>query len=221
MTTELRYTPVPVGLRSEDGGPKIVGYAAVFRSASQNLGGFKEEVADTAFNRSASRGFDGLVARYNHDDNFILGSINAKTLRAHTDDQGLKYEIDPPKSRADVIESIERGDVGYSSFAFYTVEDEWGTDDTNFPRRTLHSVDLVDVSPVVRPAYTGTNVDVALNSLARKMDADVEEVRSRAKEQKLHTFFVRTDGPNPPKAKVMGPQARMDILNRKKDPNTV
>jgi HK97 family phage prohead protease len=220
MSTELRYTPVPVELRSGDGQPaKIVGYAAVFDSASQNLGGFKEQVGRNAFNRSASRGWERVVARYNHDDNFILGSSDARTLRLHADDQGLHYEIDPPTSRSDVVESIGRGDVRFSSFAFYTVEDDWGVDDTNFPRRTLESVDLVDVSPVVRPAYTGTNTDLALASLARRMDADFEEVRSRAEAQKLHTFFVRTDGPAAPKAKVFGPQARMDILKRKQDPN--
>jgi HK97 family phage prohead protease len=214
MATELRYTPVPVELRAGDGDPMIVGHAAVFDSASRDLGGFKEEVARTAFNRSAASGWPNVFARFNHDDNFILGSSEAGTLRLDITDRGLRYQVHPPATRADVIESIRRGDIRSSSFAFYTVEDEWGVDAANFPRRSLHSVDLVDVSPVVRPAYEGTDTGLALASLARHKDMSLEEVRALAAEHNLRKLFVRTDGPKAPK-KVFGPQAVVKILARK------
>lgn len=197
---ERRFTSVPVEIRAGSDRKIIGGYAAKFERFSQNLGGFVERIAPTAFNKSRGRGWQGVIARYNHDDNMVLGTIGGGTLRLSVDEVGLAYEVDVPNARADVFELVERGDVRQSSFAFVVDVDgdEWAANDQGFPMRTLHSVRLMDVAPVNTPAYEDTTVgtrsiDGALISLSRKFEADLAEVRTLAAAGDLSKFFKRTD----------------------------
>jgi HK97 family phage prohead protease len=152
---ERRFTSVPVELRTKQDTHRIGGYAAKFRSMSQNLGGFVEVIAPAFFNDSRSRGWPDVMARYNHDDNMLLGTTGGGTLRLMVDETGLDYEVDLPESRSDIAELVSRGDVRKSSFAFRTLEDEWSTTDQGFPLRTLITGALVDVAPVnSRPTWT-------------------------------------------------------------------
>jgi hypothetical protein len=191
----------------------IGGYAAKFDRLSRNLGGFVERIDPAFFNKSRGDGWPGVIARYNHDDNRLLGTSSARTLRLETDDVGLAYEVDTPATRADVYELVERGDVTQSSFAFVMYEDDWSQTDQGFPMRSLLSGGLRDVAPVNTPAYDDTSVGTrglvdeqrtvagalvgpyaAYASLARKFDATVEEVRALAAEEDgLRRFFQRTD----------------------------
>jgi HK97 family phage prohead protease len=215
---ERRYTLVPVELRARGDRKRIGGYAAKFNRRSQNLGGFVEVVDPAFFNKSRGDGWPDVLARYNHDDNMLLGTTGGGTLDLDVDDIGLVYEVDPPAARADIVELVGRGDVRKSSFAFRLFEDDWGLTDQNFPQRTLISGQLVDVAPVNMPAYMDTSaeprsIEAALSSLARKMEADVEEVRSLAAQNELRKFFIRTDGPAP-KAQVFGPSALLELKGK-------
>ncbi|MFD6178103.1 MULTISPECIES: HK97 family phage prohead protease [unclassified Isoptericola] len=212
-TAERRFTTVPVETRAAAADKRTIGgYAAKFDTTSRNLGGFVETIATRAFNKSRGDGWPGVIARYNHDDNMVLGTTGGGTLRLGVDDIGLTYEADLPSARADVHELIQRGDVRQSSFAFVVHEDEWGETDQNFPIRRLLSVRLLDVAPVNSPAYEDTSVGVrsladeqrsvggalvgpaaAFESLARAKDASVDEVRALAAEGELRKFFRRTD----------------------------
>lgn len=214
---ERRYTPVPVELRAAKEERKtIAGYAAVFGRESENLGGFVEVVNPAFFNKSRGDGWPGVLARYNHD--LLLGTTKAGTLRLQLDDTGLWYDVDPPQSRSDILELVSRGDVDKSSFAFRVYEggDEWGVTDQGFPKRTLVSGQLVDVAPVDMPAYPDSTA--GLRSLARYVDASLEEVRSVAAANELRKFFRRTDGAAPKPEHMFGPAARMVILARKSAP---
>lgn len=189
---ERRFTSVRVEVRAgADTKQTIGGYAAKFMRMSQNLGGFVEQIDRGFFNKSRGDGWPGVVARYNHDDNLLLGTSGAATLRLGTDEVGLSYEVDLPAARSDVYELVQRGDVRQSSFAFIAFEDDWTTTDQGFPLRTLLSGRLLDVAPVNTPAYEDTSV--GLRSLARKFDAPLEEVRKLAAENELVRFFKRTD----------------------------
>lgn len=175
--TEIRTLPFRVELR--EGGKGIgvlVGYASVFGPLSENLGGFVERVDPAAFNKTLRDG-GPVVARFNHEDNYLLGTTGAGTLRLSTDETGLRYEVDLPNTNAgrDVKELAERGDLQHSSFAFRTISDDWGESPEGFPLRTLKEVALVDVAPVVSPAYRDTTT--GLRSLARSLDIDVEVVK--------------------------------------------
>ena len=192
---ERRFTSVPVEVRAGAESRTIGGYAAKFDKISQNLGGFVEKIDRGFFNKSRGDGWPGVIARYNHDDNMLLGTSGAGTLRLEIDDIGLLYEVDTPLARADVYELVQRGDVSQSSFAFGVFEDDWGVTDQGFPLRTLISGRLFDVAPVNTPAYEDTSV--ALRSLARKFEAPIDEVAQLAAEGELMRFFKRTDTPTP------------------------
>ena len=156
---ERRYTRGLVEIRAAGDARKIGGYAAKFNTLSQNLGGFVERIDPAFFNKSAGDGWPGVMARYNHDDNQLLGTIAGGTLRLVVDGTGLDYEVDPPRHRADVVELVERGDVHQSSFAFRVIPgegDDWSMTEQGFPLRTLLSGQLVDVAPVNSPAYLDT-----------------------------------------------------------------
>lgn len=164
----------------------LAGYAAVYERLSQNLGGFVEKVAHGAFAQTLADN-NPVLARYNHDDNQLLGTTEAETLRVASDDTGLPYEVDLPDTSVgrDVAVLAKRGDVRYSSFAFRTLEDSWSVTDQGFPLRTLVKVQLVDVAPVNNPAYRDTSV--GMRSLAERTGIDpadlttvgVEEIRAR------------------------------------------
>jgi HK97 family phage prohead protease len=57
-----------------------------------------------------------------------------------------------------VVESIKRGDITGMSFGFRIKRQEWDETDENNPLRTILNVDLIEVSPVVFPAYPQTDV---------------------------------------------------------------
>lgn len=193
---ERRYTKAPAEIRATEDAKKIAGYAAMFRKESSNLGGFVEDIDPTAFNKSRGDGWPDVMARYNHDDNLLLGTVAAETLALTIDDTGLSYEVTPPSTRADVLELVTRGDVQKSSFAFRVVEDDWSQTSQGFPKRTLVRVQLVDVAPVNVPAYPDTTA--GLRSLARAMDAPFEDVQDLAERDELRRLFVRTDRPAAP-----------------------
>lgn len=212
---ERRFTKVPVELRARSDKRSIGGYAAVFNRESSNLGGFIEVVDPAAFNATRGNGWPDVIARYNHDDNMLLGSVGGATLRLRVDGTGLDYEVDPPAARSDILELVERGDVRKSSFAFRTIEDEWGTNDQGFPQRRLLNVQLVDVAPVNVPAYPDSTA--GLRSLAAHIGASLDEVRSMAQQDELRKFFRRTPDGAPAK-QTFGASARMALLARKSDP---
>jgi HK97 family phage prohead protease len=219
---ERRYTLLPVELRGGGSAPKIGGYAAVFDRPSQNLGGFVEIVTRSFFSKSRGDGWPDVMARYNHDDNMLLGTTGAGTLQLRVDEVGLDYEVVPPNSRADVMELVQRGDVRKSSFAFRVTPapdgspgDTWALSDQGFPTRSLIAGQLVDVAPVNAPAYLDSTA--GLRSLAEKFEADEEEVRSLATQGELRKFFIRTDGPQV-KRREFGYSAMAALMARRVDP---
>ena len=191
----------PIQLRVSGGGPvRLIGLDAVFNRPSKNLGGFIEQVGEHAFDRSRDAGWPDVIARFNHSDAFILATAHVEdrsrgTLRLSTTPDGLRYEIDMPRSRRDISELVLRKDVRHSSFAFRTIKDEWTTTASGYPLRTLTDVELVDVSPVVLPAYPDTTT--ALRSLSIAADADPTEVRQLAEADALHLLWAGTSRPQP------------------------
>lgn len=240
---ERRFTTLPVELRAAGDQPRIGGYAAKFNKESRNLGGFIEVVTPSFFNKSKGDGWPDVMARYNHDDNQLLGTVGAGTLSLRVDEIGLDYDVTPPKAAAYVVELVQRGDVRKSSFAFRTPPggDDWGMSEQGYPQRNLLSGQLVDVAPVNSPAYVDTPTalraladpaseqagelrrlsigpEAALRSLAVKMEASFEDVRAMAEADELRKFFVRTDGPTPLKPRIFAAAAAAQLMARKTDP---
>lgn len=202
---EVRFLADVPEIRSmDDGPPHITGYAAAFGKLSRRLGGFVERVMPSAFNDARDGGWEHVVCRYNHKDDMVLGTTGAGTLALAVDERGLSYDVIPPNCRGDVMEYVQRGDVRYSSFAFRCLnpgeDDEWGITDYNFPMRSLHKVSLLDVAPVLDPAYrdttaTARNMMGAVESLAMWVGTEPSEVRSMLEAGQAMRFFKRTDRP--------------------------
>lgn len=144
----------------EDGKRMIRGHAAVFNQLSEDLGGFREQIAPGAFADAVKT--DDVRALFNHNPDHILGRNLAGTLTLKEDSRGLAIEIDPPDTQIarDLMVSMERGDVTQMSFGFSVRPNgqNWAKDDSGQVVRTLTKVRLFDVSPVVYPAYPQTDV---------------------------------------------------------------
>ena len=138
-----------VELRQEEEGNTIVGYAAVFNTITQ-IGTFREQIAPDAFNRVLTEAPD-VVALLNHDKNYTLGRTTSDTLKLSVDEKGLRYELKLGNQSyaKDLYESMKRGDISQSSFAFTIERESWEED-----LRTVEEVKgLYDVSIVTTPAY--------------------------------------------------------------------
>ena len=161
---ERRFIVDGVELRAagDESKPSIIaGYAAVFSQLSEDLGGFREQIAPGAFSKSLG---EDIRALFNHDRNFVIGRNKSKTLRLEEDARGLRVEIDPPDTTdaRDLLVKMKRGDVTGMSFGFRTMEDHWDEVDGKVVR-TLIEVRVFDVSVVTYPAYP--QADAAVRSL--------------------------------------------------------
>lgn len=146
----------------------IVGYAATFASPSYDLGGFTETIDQKAFDKVLRSGND-CTCLFNHDPSVLLGRTESRTLKLNADSVGLRYECSVPNTQAgnDVYELISRGDIRCSSFGFVCEEDDWElTAAGAMKRRVLSVADLIDVSPVVNPAYPKTSVKVERSAVS-------------------------------------------------------
>jgi hypothetical protein len=155
-------------LRAETVGDKLklTGYAAIFNSRSQDLGGFTEVIAPGAFKKSLQARND-IKLLWNHDTSAPLASTRAGTLRLIEDSKGLKVEADlaPTTLGKDISILVQRGDVSAFSFGFNVIKDSWSNSGTE---RTLEAVRLFEASLVSFPAYEATTGTATV----RGLDAD-------------------------------------------------
>jgi HK97 family phage prohead protease len=151
--------------RNEDGSITVEGYAAVYDSESEDLGGFVEELKQGAF-RKVLRTKPDVRFLVNHEG-VPFGRTTAGTLRLKDSPRGLNFACDFPdtQSARDLAVSIERGDISQCSFMFCVEPEgrEWFfPDDSDEPaRRVIYEVsELFDVSAVTFPAYPATEIGV-------------------------------------------------------------
>lgn len=180
---EDRETRIATGIEvraSEDGKPRLIGYAAVFNTRSEGLP-WVEIVRPGAFRKSLDSGAD-VLALVEHETGRIIGRRSAETLIVNEDERGLRYEVILPDTQAgrDVAESVRRGDIKGSSFGFRTRKDRW--DHVSDPQvRELLEADLLDVSPCAMPAYPKTEVGLRSLEVAKAAAQDIErQVREQA-----------------------------------------
>ena len=162
-------------------GNTIRGYAAVYNSDSEWMGGFYEQIATGAFDDVLD---NDTRAYFNHDENLLLGRVSSGTLRLGTDARGLYYEVDLPNTSYanDLVELMKRGDVNQSSFAFLIDSDRWEERDGKTYRIIEKVSRLLDVSPVSQPAYeSATSELVTRNNTPESEGAEVE-VKAEAEE---------------------------------------
>lgn len=167
MTLERRATTQAPELRSAEGGKTAKGYAALFNTKADIGGYFTETILPGAFADSIKSA--DVRALIDHDSGRVIGRSAAGTLRLAEDPKGLAVEIDLPDTTdgRDLAVQLDRGDISGMSFGFRVTHDEWD-ESGPIPARTIHKVELFEVSAVAFPAYDDTTL--ALRSLdeARK-----------------------------------------------------
>jgi len=170
---ETRVNAAQFEIREDGDGMTFEGYAAVFNSRSQNLGGFTEFVAPGAFTRSLKARND-VKLLWNHDSGAVLGSTRAGSMTLTEDAKGLKVIAKLPNTQLgrDTAELLRTGLVDSMSFGFNVIKDKWNSQGDE---RTLESVRLFEVSVVAFPAYTataGTATVRSLDKLATRAEVD-------------------------------------------------
>jgi uncharacterized protein len=155
---EVRTNTVDFEVRAEGDGMTFTGYASVFNSPSEDLGGFVEYVAPGAFKRSLqSRNEVKLL--WNHDSGEPLASLRGGTMQLVEDNRGLKVTAQLPNTTRgrDIAELLRTKVIDSMSFGFNVIRDSWASDGKT---RTLESVRLFEVSIVSFPAYGATTAQV-------------------------------------------------------------
>ncbi|MEV6908089.1 phage major capsid protein [Amycolatopsis sp. NPDC051071] len=178
MTTERRDYARTVELRTEDETTTIRGYAYVFGALSHDLGGFRERIERGAGRESMAR--NEMLATFNHNADAPLARTGAG-LRVGEDDTGGWYEIDLPDTSTarDVAELIRRGVLRGSSFTFSLPDarsdQEWTDTPDGEVIRTLRRINVVELGPVLTPAYPDTTA--ALRALHEARSATASDTR--------------------------------------------
>lgn len=145
-----------------DGQKTMRGHAAVFNQLSEDLGGFREQIAPGAFAEAIEK--DDVRFLLNHEGLSLARTV-AKTLRLAEDARGLAFEADINPDDPDwqrLLPKVVRGDISQMSFGFSVRPggQDWAKDDEGRTIRTLKKLRLFDVSPVTYPAYPQTDIAV-------------------------------------------------------------
>ena len=141
----------------------IEGYAIVFNSLSNDLGGFREIIEQGAITDELIKNSD-ILCLMNHDikKGVLARSYQGRgSLKLDIDEHGLHYSFEAPKTALgdEVLEGIRRGDISKCSFAFVCGEDNWTKDENGeYTRHVKKIKKLYDVSLVYHPAYEETEV---------------------------------------------------------------
>ena len=144
-------------------GLTLTGYAAMFDTPTRIdswEGKFDEQISRGAFRKTLRERMPVLQFDHGHDSR--TGSVPIGAISALKEDkQGLHvtarlHDNDLVKPIRDAIES---GAIDGMSFRFQVVKDEWD-ESGDVPLRTIKEVRLMELGPVVFPAYASTSVGV-------------------------------------------------------------
>lgn len=184
---QTRSVPVTFQTRSDDTGPVIAGYFAVFNNPTELWPGCIEQIAPGAF--ASSLGLD-VRALIDHDTRLVIGRTVAGTLTLREDDTGLYGEIKINEHDSDAMNlyaRVQRGDVSQCSFGFDIVaEDYVVSPDGQTCTWTIREVKLYEVSVVTFPAYDATSVsardaDSAASLKSTRLERRKKELLERIK----------------------------------------
>lgn len=143
----------------------IEGYAVLFNTMSDDLGGFKEIISPNALENVDLSDVKALI---NHDFNYVIGRTQAGTLELKIDQKGLYFKCFLPNTSyaRDIYENINAGNVNQCSFFYVLPPDDniartWSNIEGEYVQ-TIEQIDqLIEISIVTVPAYKNANVVVA------------------------------------------------------------
>ena len=164
------------------------GYALVFNSWSEDLGGFVETIEPSALEGSD---LSDVRALFNHNADKVLARSSAGTLDLETDEKGLKFRFKIPNTSygKDIAENLKNGNIDQCSFGF-VLDDNGDSFDFDEKRsiyqRTLKKIkSVMDISLVTYPAYSSTSAAPALRSIDKIESELVEQRQIQHEKEKL------------------------------------
>ena len=163
-------------------GQTLTGHGAVFNQWTEIdswEGTFQERIAPGAFKKTLRESGSKVRLQFDHGQHPLIGSIPiGSILDLREDDVGLfvqarlldNWLIEP------VRDAIREGAIDGMSFRFSVEKESWAEVD-GVVQRTISEVRLMEVGPVVWPAYAGTDVGVRSLQLARDLAAADDQTR--------------------------------------------
>jgi HK97 family phage prohead protease len=162
---EIRALSTATEIRAvkTDGKMRLSGLAIPYGVRSTDLGGFVEIAKAGLVTRSLREQPDVLALR-DHDGSKLLGRTSANTLTLRDTPSGLAFDLVLPDTEVgrDTYENVRLGNLSGVSWGFNTRKDSWAQVDGQTVR-TLHDIDLAEISPTSFPAY-GKATSVSLRS---------------------------------------------------------
>lgn len=195
-----RSVPFEIARAEGTDGLTLTGHGAVFNDWTEINsweGRFKERIAPGAFKKTIRENGHRVRLQFDHGTHPLIGSIPLGQIRKLKEDSvGLFVEarlsdnwlIQP------VRDAIADDAIDGMSFRFGVEKDTWEKLDTDLPERTINEVRLLEVGPVVFPAYDKTDVGVRSREIARQLlDADDDTRREVAR---ALTFGIQDSDPD-------------------------
>lgn len=194
----VRSAPFALERADGDDGLTLTGHGAVFNewtTIDSWEGRFKERIAPGAFKKTLQENGNRVRLQFDHGQHPLIGSLPIGTIRKLKEDtRGLYVEarladnwlVQP------VREAIENESIDGMSFRFSVVAERWAKETSDLPERTITEVRLMEVGPVVWPAYEGTDVGVRSLELARSLMAADDDTR-----REIATALLRGSAPDP------------------------
>ena len=185
---QYRYIPTKMQARSEESGPTIACYFAVFNTPTQLWPGCIEQIAPGAFASSLSGDVRALI---DHETRLVLGRTVAGTLTLREDETGLFGEVKINQQDSDAMNlyaRVQRGDVTQCSFGFDIIAEDYVlSDDGQTCAWTIREVILYEVSIVTFPAYEATS------AVARAEGGDnhLKQLRLERRKQELKERILK------------------------------
>lgn len=169
-------------------GLTLTGHAAVFNDWTEINsweGQFREKIAPGAFKKTIRENNGRVRLQFDHGSHPLIGSIPlGQVRRLKEDSHGLFVEarlsdnwlIQP------VRDAIADEAIDGMSFRFTVEKDSWDKLDSDLPERTIQEVRLMELGPVVFPAYDTTDVGVRSRQIAQELlEADDDTRREVAR----------------------------------------
>ena len=172
MKMELRVNQTNIEA-NEDGSMTVNGYVNKTEQFSKMLGRneqFKEKISRGAFKHAIEKAKE-IHFLAEHDNSKILASTRNDSLQLSEDANGLYMSatVAPTSWGKDYYELIKSGILKNMSFGFRSIKDSWKKTTQGYFERTIHELELFEVSVVKDPAYSQSSIS------ARGIDV-VEEV---------------------------------------------
>lgn len=189
--------------RTSEETPGIIeGRPIVFESAT-DIGGMFSEIIERGALEGAN--LKDVLFFVNHDTNKIplarsRNNNENSTLKLIVDEKGLKFrtklDIENNPEAAALYSAIRRQDITGMSFGFRVSKDDWQDIDSNYPKRTIKKIEMVqEISACSFPAYEATSI------YTRSLDRDhtmLDNMRSKlvdtnAKNKELEILKLRNE----------------------------